>query len=69
MEPYKITRPGQPYEGPHIGRQLAQKLDTHRWHVLRHSFANNPQPETYEAVVLQRILRSMVRAMKPAPPR
>jgi hypothetical protein len=41
MEPYKITHPGQPYEGPHIGRLLANKLDTHRWHVLRHLFDND----------------------------
>jgi hypothetical protein len=51
MESYKITRPGQPYEGPHIGRLLAKKLDTHRWHVLRIEFLDEPQPETYEAVV------------------
>jgi hypothetical protein len=51
MEPFRITRPGQPYEGPHIGRRLAQKLDTHRWHVLRIEFLDEPQPENYEAVV------------------
>ena len=51
MERYKITRPGQPYEGPHIGRLLAEKLDTHLWHVLRMEFLDEPQPETYEAVV------------------
>jgi hypothetical protein len=51
MEPYKITHPGQPYSGPHIGRPLAKKLDTHRWHVLRFAFEDEPQPETYESVV------------------
>jgi hypothetical protein len=51
MEPYKITRPGAPYEGPHIGRLLAKKSDTHRWHVLRIEFLDEPQPETYEVVV------------------
>jgi hypothetical protein len=51
MEPFKITRPGQPYEGPHIGRMLAKKFDTHRWHVLRIAFEDEPQPETHEAVV------------------
>ena len=51
MEPYKITRPGAPYEGPHIGPQLAKKLDTHSWHVLRIEFLDEPQSETYEAVV------------------
>jgi hypothetical protein len=51
MEPFKITRPGQAYEGPHIGRLLAKKLDTHRWHVLRIEFLDEPQPENYEAVV------------------
>jgi hypothetical protein len=51
MEPYKITRPGAPYEGPHIGPQLAKKLDTHPWHVLRIAFLDEPQPETYESVV------------------
>ena len=51
MEPFKLTRPGQAYEGPHIGRLLAKKLDTHRWHVLRIEFLDEPQPENYEAVV------------------
>jgi hypothetical protein len=51
MNPFKITHPGQPYEGPHLGQRLAKKLDTHRWHVLRIAFLNEPQPETYEAVV------------------
>jgi hypothetical protein len=51
MEPYKITRPGQAFEAPHIGRLLAKKLDTHRWHVLRIAFVDEPQPETYDAVV------------------
>jgi hypothetical protein len=51
MEPFKITRPGEPYEGPHIGQRLATKLNTHRWHVLRIAFENEPQPETWEAVV------------------
>ena len=51
MEPYKITHPGQPYEGPHIGRRLTKQLDTHRWHVLRIEFVDGPQPETYETVV------------------
>lgn len=50
MEPFKITRPGQPYEGPHIGRRLAQKVDTHHWHALRHAF-DDAQPETYESVL------------------
>jgi hypothetical protein len=35
----------------HIGPRLAKKLGTHRWHVLRHAFVNDPQPETYDAVV------------------
>jgi len=56
MEEYKITHPGQAYEEPHIGRRLAKKLDTNRWHVLRHSFDNDPQPETYEAVVATKTL-------------
>lgn len=30
MEPFKITRPGQPYEGPQIGSRLAKKLGAHR---------------------------------------
>lgn len=51
MELYKITRPGQAYEEPHIGPRLEKKLDTHRWHVLRRAFDNEPQPETYNAVV------------------
>ena len=51
MEEYKITRPGQTYEEPHIGRRLPKKLDTHRWRVLRHSLDNDPQPETYDVVV------------------
>jgi hypothetical protein len=51
MESYKITHPGQPFEAPHIGRRLNKKLDTHRWHVLRHSFDNDSHPETYDAVV------------------
>ena len=51
MEPYKITHPGAPYEGPHIGRRLAKKLDSHRWHILRIEFLDEPQPETYDAVV------------------
>lgn len=51
MEPYKITRPGEPYQGPHIGPRLTEKLDTHRWHVLRIRFVDEPQLETYEAVV------------------
>ena len=51
MEPFKITRPGEQYKGPHIGRLLAKKLDTHRWHVLRIEFLDEPQPENYEAVV------------------
>lgn len=50
-EPFKITRPGEVYGGPHIGPRLARKLDTHRWHVLRNAYVNDPQPETYEAVV------------------
>jgi hypothetical protein len=56
MEQSKITRPGQPYEGPHIGSRLAKKLETHRWHVLRHSFDNDEQPETYEAVMASKAL-------------
>ena len=51
MKPYKITRPGQASKAPHIGRRLATKLDTNRWHVLRITFDNGPQLETYEAVV------------------
>jgi hypothetical protein len=51
MKPYKITHPGQAFEAPHIGRRLAKKLNTHRWHVLRNAFVNEPQPQTYEAVV------------------
>ena len=51
MESYKITHPGQPYRGPHIGPRLTKQLNTHRWHVLRIEFVNEPQPETYEAVV------------------
>jgi hypothetical protein len=51
MEPFKITRPGAPYEGPHIGPRLAKQLNTHRWHVLRIAFVDEPQPETYEAVL------------------
>jgi hypothetical protein len=39
------------YEGPHIRSRLAEKLDTHRWHVLRIEFLDEPQPESYEAVV------------------
>ena len=39
------------YEGPHIRSRLAEKLDTHRWHVLRIEFLDEPQPENYEAVV------------------
>src|ERR1035438_6814226 len=34
MESYKITHPGQPYRGPHIGPRLTKQLNTHRWHVL-----------------------------------
>jgi hypothetical protein len=51
MEPYKITRPGAPYEELHIGPRLAKKLQTHRWHVLRIEFLDEPKPETYELVV------------------
>jgi hypothetical protein len=51
MKPYKITRPGQAFEAQHIGRRLATKLDTHRWHVLRITFDDGPQLETYEAVM------------------
>jgi len=46
---FKITRPGAVYEGPHIGKRIAEKLETHRWHVLRSTY-EGPQPETYEAV-------------------
>jgi hypothetical protein len=46
METFRITHPGQPYEGPHIGRLLAKKLDTHRWHVLRIEFLDEPQCRT-----------------------
>jgi hypothetical protein len=49
-EAFKITHPGEAYEGPHIGPRLAKKLDTHRWHVLRQDF-DGPKPDTYEAVV------------------
>jgi len=56
MEPYKITHPGAPYEGPHIGPRFAKQLDTHRWHVLRIAFANEPQPETYEALVAAKMV-------------
>jgi hypothetical protein len=58
MEPYKITHPGQPYEGPHIGPRLAKQLKTHRWHVLRIAFIDEPQPETYEAVVAAKSITS-----------
>jgi hypothetical protein len=51
MERYKITRPGQPYEGPHIGSRLAKKLDTHRWHVLRIEFDSEPQQGAYQTVM------------------
>jgi hypothetical protein len=51
MAPFKITHPGQPYEGPHISSRLAQKLDTHRWHILRIAFEDELQPENYEALV------------------
>jgi hypothetical protein len=50
-EPYKITRPGAPLKGAHIGRLLAKKLNTHPWHVLRIQFVDEPQLETYESVV------------------
>jgi hypothetical protein len=46
MESFKITRPGAPYEAPHIGPRLAKKLETHRWHVLRIPFDKDPQPES-----------------------
>jgi hypothetical protein len=39
----KSPAPRQPYEGPHIGSRLAKKLDTHRWHVLRIEFLDEPQ--------------------------
>jgi hypothetical protein len=51
MESYKITHPGQAFEAPHIGRRLAKKLDTHRWHVLGIEFPDEAQPESYEAVL------------------
>jgi len=52
MEAYKITHPGQPRKGrPHIGPRLAKRLNTHRWHVLRIRFEDEPQPETYDAVM------------------
>jgi hypothetical protein len=51
MEPYKITCPGRAYDAPSIGRRLAEKLDTHRWHILRIAFVNDQQPETYDAVL------------------
>ncbi len=51
MKSYKITHLGAPYAEPHIGRLLAKKLDAHRWHVLRIQFADEPQAETYEAVL------------------
>jgi hypothetical protein len=54
--PFAITREGQPYQGPHIGVQLAKKLATHRWHVLRVAFVNYPQPETYEAVTASKMV-------------
>jgi hypothetical protein len=47
---FKITR-----KGPHIGPRLAKKLKTHRWHLLRNTFGEDPDPElqpeffTYEA--------------------
>jgi len=49
---YKVTHPGN--TGSHVGSRLTQKLDTHRWHVLRYSLQqpdkDNP-PETYEALM------------------
>ena len=47
---YKITRPGFAFLGPHIGRRLTKKLETHRWHVLPRTYDDN-EPETYEAVI------------------
>jgi hypothetical protein len=54
MRPFKITHPahqGEPYEGPHIDQTLAKRLETHRWHVLRITFDDDPLPETYETVL------------------
>ena len=48
---YVITHPGHALEGPHIGAALAKDLKKRHWHVLRNVFANDPQPETYEAVM------------------
>lgn len=49
--PFDLWQRVQRDNGPHIGRPLAKKLDTHRWHVLRIAFEDEPQPETYESVV------------------
>ena len=54
MESYKITIPGPAFDSPHIDRRLAEKLNTHRWHVLRIAFVNDKQPETYDAVLTAR---------------
>jgi hypothetical protein len=49
---FKITRPGHPFEGPHIGQRLAKKLDTHRWYLRRYAYKiDAAEPESFEAVV------------------
>jgi hypothetical protein len=43
---FRITRPGQPYEGPHMGVRLTKQLATHRWFCLFIRF-DNPTTDTY----------------------
>src|SRR6266403_786438 len=46
---FRITRKGQPYEGPHMGVRLTKKLTTHRWYCLFVRF-DTPKPDTYADV-------------------
>ena len=46
---FRITRPGAPYEGPHMGVRLTKKLATHRWYCLFVRF-DNPTPDTHSDV-------------------